>query len=130
MKRNDEINHGMIDKLAYKGQDHSNVPSLLELVNDRIRHDRSFCAYCTALDWNYRGRGIPLENETHFNNSDNPYIHVILGNEYNLQKSRWLLSTWDGNHPIHYCPMCGRKLDENSEITMVPELDYRKEEWK
>lgn len=125
MKRNDEINHGMIDKLAYKGQDLD--PNLLNYINMRIRKDASFCTYCKALDESFRGRGIPLEGETHSVGQEDPFIRLIPGTQYNQQKPKWLLITWDGAHPIRYCPMCGRKLDENSEITVIRPINYGSE---
>lgn len=122
----DKDKHDAIDKLTYKGQvlGHSEMLDYVFKQHRKEYMEKHFCYYCTALDWNYRGRGIPLENETHFGGPDKPYIRVIPGNEYNLQKPRWLLVTWDGAHPIKFCPMCGRKLDEHSKVTVIPHMDY------
>lgn len=122
MKRNDEINHDMLNRLVYRGHDQDR-PNVLDYVNKEIKKKMSMCLYCTALDEHERGLGIPFDSDNP--SPDKPYIFRVHSTEYmpNI-KTKWILIDWIGTHVINYCPMCGRKLDANSKIRIIRGLDY------
>lgn len=142
MKRNDEINHGMIDKLAYKGHDQDH-PNVLDYVNKRVEKIQAikyqaecpFCHPCTDENANY----LTLKLASLLNDPKNGqkplYVCRAFGEEtgfimacymnskgqkrmklFNIQfyeANPFIVPVLEQFTTPNYCPKCGRKLDDD-----------------
>lgn len=123
MKRNDEINHGMIDKLVCRGhdQDHQNV---LDYVNERAEKIKKIkyqaeCPFCHDHHnddfWSEPDK--LLFNGKGKNPDDGWWAKLNLGiyeDTIGFEVEDYE-DSWAGVFEIKYCPMCGRRLTEDED---------------
>lgn len=77
------------------------------------------CLYCEVLDHYWRGRSFHDESGKVI--LPKIFIHPVL-------PGKWYLCEDDTLIPIDHCPKCGRKLDINSHVIVITNLNNTAEE--